>query len=69
MAFLKEKLAYNPSIPVINLINYKKKKATEVYTFASSMLSESFIIGNMSVFEDFNVNQIDINKMDPCWNN
>lgn len=66
MAFLKEELEYNLSMPAINLINCKKNETTKAFAFLPSMFSESSIISNLSVFEDFNVKQMGMDKTDPC---
>lgn len=67
VAFPEESLEYNLSMPAIDIIDCKTKGATEAYAFAPSMFSESSTVGNMSVFEDLNVNQMGIDKIDPRW--
>lgn len=64
MAFLEEKLEYHLFISAINFINCKKEKVIKTFTFALSIFSKNFIIKNMSVVEDFNIKQKDINKTD-----
>ena len=49
----------------INKIDYRTKGNTESHTFTPSMFSESSIVGNISVFQDLNVNQIGIQKTNP----
>lgn len=47
---------------IINFINFNSECCTEAYIFALSMFSKNFIAGNMSIFEDFNIIQIEIQK-------
>ena len=54
-------------MPVIDLINCKRERSTKAFLFAPSMFSEGSIAGNMSVYEDFNVVQMGINKTDLRW--
>ena len=67
VAFSEELLEYNLLMLAINITDCKIKGATETYTFAPSMFSESSTVGNMFVFKDLNVNQIGIDKTDPRW--
>lgn len=50
-------------MPILNFINCKKESATKIYTFGSSIFSKSSINANISVFEDLNVIQIGVNKL------
>ena len=63
-AFLVFSFSYISSMPKINIIDYKTEGKTDAYAFAPSMFNESSLSGNQSVFEDFNVIQMGINKTD-----
>lgn len=52
---------------VINVINCKHEGAIKTYTFTLSIYNESFIAGNISIFEDLNIIQIGFDKTDPQW--
>lgn len=52
-------------MPVIDVIDCKTKRATRAYPFVPSMASKSTTAGNISVFEDLNITQIDRDKDDP----
>lgn len=41
---------------VINLTNYKTKRAITAYLFAPCIANKSMIAGNISVFENLNIN-------------
>ena len=56
------------SMPNINKIDCRTKGSTEAYAFAPSMFSKSSTAGNIAVFEDLNVNQMGIEKIDAQWN-
>lgn len=56
-------------MPKINRIDCKTKGKIKAYTVAPSMLSKSFLSNNILVFEDLNIIQISINKMDLRWDN
>lgn len=49
---------------ILDFIYYKYEKAMHIYPFAPSMFSESSIGDDISIFEDFNILQIEINKTD-----
>ena len=55
-------------MPVIDVIDCKTEGTTRAYLFAPSMASESITAGNISVFEDLNINQIGWDKDDPRFN-
>ncbi len=63
-AFPAFSFSYVSSMSKINVIDYKTEGKTEAYAFAPSIFSESSLSGNQSVFEDLNVVQMGINKMD-----
>ena len=68
-AFPAESLSFpSASMPVINKIDCKTEGNTEAFAYAPSMFSESSTAGNISVFEDLNINQMGIEKTDPRWN-
>lgn len=58
---------YDLSMPVINIIDCKHKGHTKAYLFLLSIFSKSLTTGNISVFEDLNFIQMDINKADKRW--
>ena len=53
-------------MPRLNIIDYKYKRKTKTFAFAPSMYNESFLFGNICVFKDFNLIQMQINKTD-AW--
>lgn len=61
-AFPKKSLSSFAPMPIIDWIRCKLENKTEAYIYALSMFSESFFAGNQSVFEDFNIIQMGINK-------
>lgn len=48
----------------LNIIDSKCKKKTKAFVFALSMHNKSYLSGNIGVFKDFNVIQIEIDKID-----
>ena len=56
------------SMPNINKIDCKTKRSIEAHGFAPLISTKSLTVGNIAVFEDFNVNQIRIKKIDTRWN-
>lgn len=67
--FPNEKFYYQPSMPVINVIDYKREGSTKAFPFAPSMFSEGSIGRNIGVFEDLNVKQMGIDKTGARWSN
>lgn len=55
-------------MPNINKIDCRTKGNTEAHAFAPSIFSKSSTAGNISVFQDLNVDQMGIKKIDPRWN-
>lgn len=51
-------------MPIINLIDCKTEKATTAYPYAICMTTESTTASNISIFEDFNINQLGCDKND-----
>lgn len=47
----------------INNINYRIKKSTKAHGFIPSIFNKSSTAGNITVFKDFNINQIVIKKI------
>ncbi len=43
-------------MPKVNIIHFKTKSSTVIYLFTSAMANESIIVGNINVFEKWNVN-------------
>ena len=66
-AFPQEKFPYQPTMPIIDCIDCKRKGSTRFFTFAPSMFNESSIAGNFAVFENLNIIQISLNKGDAQW--
>lgn len=50
----------------LNCINFRVEKKIKAYVFVPFMFGESSLISNISIFEDHNIVQIDINKTDKC---
>lgn len=67
--FPNEKFHYRPSMPIINVIDCKRKGSTKAFLFAPSMFSKGSIGGNIGVFEDLNVKQMGIEKTNARWSN
>lgn len=64
-AFLVENLLFSSvSMPNINKIDCRTKKSIEAYTFVPSIFSKSLTASNIAMFEDLNINQIGIKKID-----
>lgn len=53
----------------INVIDCKIKGKTEACVFISLIFGKSYFFGNLLLFENFNVIQIGINKMELQLNN
>lgn len=51
-------------MPIIDQINCKPEGKTEAYNFVPSMLGESLLARNQSVFEDLDIIQLGIDKTD-----
>lgn len=62
---IKDLLLSFISIPNINNIDCKIEGSTKAYVFAFLIFSKSSTIGNICVFADFNVDQMEIKKTDP----
>ncbi len=52
-------------MPIIDFIDCKTKGATAAYPFTPCMTSKSMTKGNMTIFEDLNINQLGCDKGDP----
>lgn len=52
-------------MPKVDVIDCKTEGSTIAYLFAPAMASESTTAGNISVFEDLNINQLGLKKEDP----
>ena len=52
-------------MPKVDIIDCKTEGSTIAYPFAPAMASESTTAGNISVFEDLNINQLGLKKEDP----
>lgn len=53
------------SIPITNIIEYKKKEYTMAFLYSLFISNKNSIVGNIGIFEDLNVTQISIKKDDP----
>lgn len=51
-------------MPVLNCIYCKAKKQTKAHIFAPFMCIESLLNGIISIFENLNIVEINIKKMD-----
>ena len=60
--FLKIEFSYQLNMPIINIIECKKESCTEAFFFAPSMYSESSTAGNMGIYEDLVIYQIEFDK-------
>lgn len=47
----------------INIINYKTEEKTEAYAFVLLIFNENFLSDNLLMFEDLNVIQMGIDKI------
>lgn len=47
---------------IINKINYRTKRYIKIDTYILLIFSKSFIIGNIAIFEDFNIGYMSIKK-------
>lgn len=52
-------------MPVINKIDPKMEGNTKAFAYALSIFSKNSTVGNIFMFEDINIIQIDIEKTDP----
>lgn len=62
--FSKEIFSFSACMPKVDVIDCKTKGSTIAYPFAPAMASESTTAGNISVFEDLNINQLGLKKED-----
>lgn len=65
--FPQENFSHQPRMPIINIIDCKRKKSIKPFLFALSMFNESSIAGNLAVFEDPNIIQIGLDKTNAWW--
>lgn len=59
--FSPSQFLFEISIPVINFINYKNKKAIAAYLFISCMASKNTIASNIKIFKYLNIYQLGYN--------
>lgn len=52
-----------------NIIDCKQDRKIEVFAFAQSMHNKSFFSGNIGIFKDLNIIQMEIDKTDAWWSN
>ena len=63
--FSWEAFQYSPKpMPRLNIIDCKREGKTKAFAFAPSMHNESFFVSNIGVFEDLNIIQMGIDKID-----
>lgn len=55
-------------MPKVNVIDCKTKGSSSAFPFALAMASENTTAGNISMFEDLNINQLGLTKDDPRFN-
>ena len=66
-AFPQEKFTYQPTMPIIDRIDCKRKRSTRFFPFVPSMFNKSSTAGNLAVFEDLNIIQMGLDKGDAWW--
>lgn len=64
MLFIKTLSYTSTTMPLISLINCKTKRKTKTYIFIPSIFNKSSFASNLSVFKNFNILQMGINKID-----
>lgn len=64
IAFPEKSLFSFAPMLIIDWIGCKLEGKTEAYAYVLSMFSKNSFTGNQSIFKDFNIIQIDINKSD-----
>lgn len=68
--FSQKAFHYSPKpILRLNIVDGKCERKTKAFVFTPSMHNESFLSNNIGVFENLNVIQMEIDKMDTRWNN
>ena len=67
-AFPDWSFSYSAAMPRVKNIDCKIEGASEAYSFAPSMASESTTAGNISVFEDLAIHQLGFKKEDLRFN-
>lgn len=55
-------------MPTVDIIDCRIKGSTVAFLFAPSMASNSTIVGNINVFENLNIHQLELLKEDPQFN-
>lgn len=64
-AFSKETFFFSTCIPKVDVIDCKTEGLTIACPFALAMASESTTTGNISAFQNLNINQLGLKKEDP----
>ena len=64
-AFPNKTFFFSARISKVDIIDCKTKGSTIAYLFALAIVSKSIMIDNISIFEDLNMNQLDLKKEDP----
>lgn len=65
--FPQHKFSYSAPMPKVDIIECKTEGATSAFPFAPAMASENITAGNISVFEELNINQLGLAKDDLCF--
>lgn len=60
--------SYSAPMPKVDVIDCKTEGSSSAFPFAPAMASENTTAGNISVFEDLNINQLGLTKDDPRFN-
>lgn len=60
--------SYSVPMPKVDVMNCRTEGSTSAFPFAWVMASESTTAGNISVFNDLNINQLGLIKDDPRFN-
>lgn len=64
-AFSKETFSFSTRMPKVDIIDCKTESSIIAYPFAPVIASKSTTAGNISMFEDLNINQLGLKKEDP----
>lgn len=56
-------------MPTLHYIDYKVERKTKVHAFALLMFSKNSLTSNILVFENLNIVQMNIKRIDARWNN
>lgn len=65
--FPQHEFSYSAPMPKVDIIECKTEGATSAFLFALAMASENTTTRNISVFEELNINQLGLAKVDLCF--